>query len=125
MQPAFLSTLQVRLHDSNWSETLWELTGPLKYRTMVRGEPEKVTVPTGFVTDFASVPHVPLLWWLCKGTMQRAAVVHDWLYSEGSWDRQTCDKVFLEAGKVSGVSWGLRFGMYIAVRMFGGMVYNG
>ena len=124
MQPAFLSTLQVRLHDSTWCETIWELVAPLRYRTMVRGKIELIEVPTGFPTDFASIPRVPIFWWLTRGIMQRPAVIHDWLYTTGEYERETCDLIFLEAGRAESVNIALRGGMYAAVRMFGWTKYN-
>lgn len=124
MQPAFLSTLQVRLHSNTWCETTWELVAPLKYRTIVRGEPELVEVSKHFVTDFASIPRIPFFWWLAKGVMQRPAVIHDWLYTTGEYERETCDLIFLEAGRAENVNIFLRGGMYAVIRTFGWATYN-
>jgi len=120
MQPAFLNQLQVRLADSTWSETTWELVAPLKYRTMIFDEPEIIEVPSGFETDFASIPRLPLFWWLAKGVMIRPSVIHDWLYTTGDYERETCDMILLEAGRVVETPLLLRGGMYATVRMFGG-----
>jgi hypothetical protein len=91
---------------------------------MVRGKIELIEVPKHFVTDFATIPRVPVFWWLAKGIMQRPAVVHDWLYTIAEWPRAVCDDVLLEAGRVAGVNIALRGGMYAAVRMFGAKAYN-
>ena len=40
-----------------------------------------ITLPRGFVTDYDSVPRLPLAYWLLGGKRHKAAVVHDFLYS--------------------------------------------
>jgi hypothetical protein len=57
----------------------WALLAPLVYR----GRDQAFTVPLGFVTDFASVPQA--VQWLvpATGRYTRAAVVHDWLCTDG------------------------------------------
>jgi len=124
MQPAFLSKLQVRLVDSTWSKTVWELLDPIKYRTMVFDKPHIIEVPTYFRTNFASIPRVPIFWWLTKDVMIRPSVIHDWLYFTSAWNRKMCDLVFWEAGRVENVNAVLRGGMYVAVRMCGGGNFN-
>ena len=81
-------------------------------------------VPAGTVTDFASVPRVPLAYWLFAGVAQGAAVVHDHLYSGGFVPRKVADDVFLEAMEACGVSAWRRLPMYWAVRAFGGSRYR-
>ncbi|SCX37581.1 Protein of unknown function [Klenkia marina] len=57
----------------------WSLTEPLVYA----GRSEQWMVPTGFVTDFASVP-VPVRWLIpADGPWTAAAVVHDWFCEVG------------------------------------------
>lgn len=65
-----------------------------------------ITVPKGFVTDFASVPRVPIVFTLTGDTAHRAATIHDFLYSVkgkigGSrkiiLSRKECDAIFYEA----------------------------
>jgi hypothetical protein len=56
--------------------------------------------------------------------MVRPSVVHDYLYAELMYPRRVCDRIFLEAGEVLDVPWGLRSGMYAAVRLGGGPSYN-
>ncbi len=98
--------------------TRWRLARDLTFRSAWR---EPVTVPRGFVTDFASVPRMPLLFALFGDRGHAAAVVHDWLYQthpEG-WDKWHADLVFLEALKEEGVKpWRAR-AMYLAVKLFG------
>jgi hypothetical protein len=57
----------------------WELVEPLAYR----GRWQEFVVPAGFRTDLASVPRV-VVWLIARsGRYTRAAVLHDWLVTEG------------------------------------------
>lgn len=112
----FLTPL--RMEDINGHTV--RLFEPLKYQTDV-GYLGVITVPAGFVTDFASVPRG--LWNLFppQGQYSRAAVVHDFLYRCTDVDRELCDQVFLEAMQLLGVSWLTRRLMFRAVRIWGGI----
>lgn len=120
----FLSTLQVTRIDKidPKQNAAWRLTAPLKYRSKVAGQ--TFTIPKGFLTDFASVPRLPLAYLLAGDTAHQAAVVHDWLYVTHTTDRATADRVFLEAMEEIGVPWWRRRLMYAAVRAFGGSGYD-
>lgn len=78
-----------------------------------------IDIPAGFVTDFASVPRP--FWSLIPptGTKTRAAVVHDYLYTNHPQGRPWADKVFLEAMKVGDEPWITRWICYWAVRIAG------
>jgi len=82
-----------------------------------------VTVPAGFVTDYASVPRAPLTYWLFGGVGDEAAVVHDFLYSTGVVPRQVADEVYGEALEACGVAAWRRVPMVAAVRVFGASRY--
>jgi uncharacterized protein DUF1353 len=107
----------------------WRLAEPLTYDVGVEGSGVTVTVPEGFVTDFASIPRG--LWNLFPkwGRHGHAAVVHDFLYwrkwySEGSITRKRADAIFLEAMVVLGTPrWKARL-MYRAVRLFGELAWR-
>lgn len=85
---------------------------------------EELSVPDGFVTDFASVPRVPIVYLAVANKGNRAAVVHDWLYSRGNVSREYADSVYYHALAAEGVNWMLRQAMYRAVRVFGASHYN-
>lgn len=96
------------------------LDEPLTYRSTY-GE---ITVPAGFVTDFDSVPRLPLAYWLAKGRTILGAVVHDWLYSAQAIagiriDRRLADRVFLEAMEDEGVGRLARRTIWAGVRAGG------
>jgi hypothetical protein len=78
-----------------------------------------ITVPTGFETDFASVPR--LFWRLIPpwGRYSAAAVVHDYLYATASVTRYEADRIFLDLMKRLGVPLWKRRLMYRAVRLGG------
>lgn len=40
-----------------------------------------IIVPAEFITNFASVPRLPLVYLLFGGLGEREAILHDWLYS--------------------------------------------
>lgn len=116
----FLSLLKVEETDE--IAGLWTLLADFSYRSDTL---EKiVTVPEGFVTDFASVPRIPFAYWFAGGKGDKAAVIHDYLYSigaahPGSIDRTTADAVLREAMLASGYNSALAWGFYQAVRAGG------
>lgn len=116
----FLTLLDVRLLDDTQADGrgLWQLDQPLAYRSDVAGR--VLIVPAGFETDFASVPRIPIAYWLTGDTAHPAAVVHDWLYSTREFPREKADAILLEAMAADGVPAWRRYAMYLAVRVFGG-----
>lgn len=118
MKVQFLSELDVRKIENDG----WQLLADFKAE-FIRGEYTlHICVPTGFKTDFASVPRLPLAYLLAGDTTHKAPVLHDWLYSIGQaeWQRKEADEVFLAAMKAEGISLPLRQAMYAMVRVFGG-----
>jgi len=83
-----------------------------------------VTVPAGFISDFASIPR--LFWRVLPpwGEYNRAAVVHDYLYRTHLRTRAGADDLFLALMVELGVSRWKRRVMYRAVRMFGARAYR-
>lgn len=79
-----------------------------------------VTVPAGFITDFASVPRLPIAYLLTGGAANAAAVIHDWLYTTREVDRATADAVFREAVIASGEKPWRAWLMWLGVRVGGG-----
>jgi len=79
-----------------------------------------ITVPSGFVSDYASVPRG--LWWLFPPHQYpEPPVLHDYLYSHLGYSRAVCDAVFLDALQARQVPRWRRVCMYLAVRFFGWM----
>jgi hypothetical protein len=82
-----------------------------------------VTVPKGFLTDFASVPRLPFAYWFTGGLGDRAAVLHDYLYAL-KVPRAWADAAFHAALKADNVSGWRRALMYAGVRLGGGSHYD-
>ena len=77
----------------------------------------RYVVPTGYVTDFASIP-AAFQWLISKDELRRAATLHDWLVSEKIVKRERADKIFKTAMKDSGVPQWKRELAYYAVKLF-------
>ena len=100
----------------------FEVTAPLVYNDGI----VQLTVHQGFDFDGASV--IRPLWSIVGSPMtdgyQRAACLHDALYASEYFDRDVCDKLFLEAMASDGVGYFKRHAMYLAVRSAGWMVWK-
>lgn len=93
----FITDLDVRklTHDASADRRgTWKLLQPLVYSSELAG---MITVPAGFVTDFASVPRIPVAFLLAGDCGQEAAVIHDFLYTTHQVPRETADAVLREA----------------------------
>lgn len=107
-------------------EPMYFLTAPISWTPNPGQERyEAVTVPPGFVTDFASIPRV--FWSVLRpdGEYAYAAVVHDYLYWNQSRSREEADdilKMAMEDFDVGSVTVGT---IYKAVRLGGQMAWNG
>lgn len=116
MKGNFVSPIRIEALDGGRTFKLLE---PLKFQIAGQQCP-MVTVPQGFVTDFASIPRI--FWGFISplDRTQAAAILHDYLYRiRWSNNRRLCDIVFLaamEAGNVPGWKGNL---IYRAVRMGG------
>lgn len=106
----------------------WKLQKPFRYwltdAEFQLHQGRVITVPAGFITDFASIPRV--FWNILPpwGKYGKAAIVHDYLYQSGMYRKEKADRIFLEAMEVLGVSWITRNIMYQAVNWFGFMAWN-
>jgi len=101
----------------------WVLLSKFGYGVGDEGSNDQITVPLGFQTDFASIPRpfwVVLPKW---GKYGNAAVIHDWLYWEQGRSRANADAVLAEGMAVFGVSSLVRYTIYTAVRLFGGLAW--
>jgi len=99
------------------------LTAPLKYQ--IGHSAFTITVPAGFVTDFASTPRA--IWAIIPptGRYQLAAVVHDFLYWDQGCTRQQADDLLRAAMAESQVKPFERDIIYKAVQRFGASAWNG
>jgi hypothetical protein len=117
----FLGDLELCEADEDVDDGTWRLSKPLPYLSGVANR--VITVPAGFRTDLASVPRLPVVYWLCGGRANKPAVVHDFLYTEGLVVRKVADAVFLEAMQAVGVPLAYRLLMWAGVRLGGASHY--
>ena len=123
--PAFVDRLQLQQDGAGW----WVLLSEFRFDSAVLGA--RVIVPAGFRTNLASVPRIPLAYWLAGGTAQAAAVLHDYLYRTKLFARVYADAVFYEATETDGSAVGIpaesawrRWIMWAMLRVFGGSAYR-
>ncbi len=98
----------------------WQVISPLVYTS---NDGNIYIVPTGMITDLASIPKLLRPAIDRNGLSRPAAVLHDYLYLIGSLSRKQADELFLEALLSCGVNSVVAKGMYWAVRAFGGGRY--
>jgi hypothetical protein len=94
----------------------WSLVDDLVYQ----GNRERFVVPAGFRTDFATVPRV-VTWLIPRfGAYTLAAILHDWLVSEGIRSgvvsSREADGIFRRVMRESGVPVLRRWLMWAGVR---------
>jgi len=102
----------------------WVLFRDLEYRV---GQSDiTITVPKGFVTDFASIPQP---FWATglspNGRYSKAAIVHDYLYWMQGCTRKQADNILLIAMRESEVDATTRTAIYEGVRLGGDSAWNG
>ena len=117
---AFLTKLEVEQVDdlTQDGQGLWKLTAPLIYQSDLLAM--KVIVDAGFVTDFASVPRIPIVFDMLGDRGNEAATIHDRLYSKPHiCTRAQADAILREALKVQGVPAWMAALFYYGVRIGG------
>ena len=91
---------------------------PFVYQSDILGK--TITVEAGFLTDFASVPRLPLVYFLFGGVARKSAVIHDWLFHHHEvCDMDTANLVLREAAQAEGIAHWRKMGIYLGVK-FGG-----
>lgn len=83
------------LHVSRFAEPMYYLLKPITWKPNPGQEKlGEVTVPVGFVTDFASIPRVFFTALRPDGVYTYPAIVHDYLYWTQTKPRDVCDRIF-------------------------------
>lgn len=103
--------------------TQFMLNEPYSYR--IGKTQETLTIPAGFVTDYASIPAIFRGIFERQGRYSRAALVHDYLYATGACSRKQSDNIFMIAMKESRVSKLTRGAIYGGVRVGGNAAWDG
>lgn len=94
----------------------WEVIRDFRYMSQ---DAVLITVESGFITDFASIPKVGRIIYESWGSYGYAAVIHDWLYTTRDGTRRQADRVFYEAMIDSGVPYLRAMVLWFAVRIGG------
>lgn len=100
----------------------WQLCQPFSY---VTPDMHLITVPKGFITDFASVPRLLRTIYESSGGYSHASVIHDYLYVGGAVSgkkditRKDADQIFYDAMRASGVPKRRAYLLWAAVRAGG------
>jgi hypothetical protein len=100
----------------------WIVKEPLVY--IVGVSQDRITVPRGFVTDFASIPPRLQSFIQPTGPNLLPAVVHDYLYWNQACSRAQADQIMLLAMIENDVPAGQRTAIYRAVRVGGAAAWN-
>jgi len=102
----------------------WMLVRAVNYR--VGQSSQTIVVPSGFVTDFASIPTVFASFGLGpNGLYSKAAIVHDYLYWSQGCTREQSDNLLMIAMKESLVGAVTRDLIYDGVRSGGQSAWDG
>jgi hypothetical protein len=111
---------------SRFREPIYFLTAPISWTPNPGQESyEAVTVPLGFVTDFASTPQI--FWSVLRpdGEYAYAAVVHDYLYWTQMRTREEADRILKMAMEDFDIGTVTAGTIYNAVRLGGQVAWNG
>lgn len=117
LKVVFRTELRLQLVDDLYFMLLQPFVVELDDQTLI--------VPPDFLTDFDSVPKVPLLYLLFSGQGKKAAVMHDFLYSAGAprefklLGRRWADRAYWRGMIDSGVESGIAEAKYSGVRLGG------
>ena len=100
----------------------WVVAEALTYQ--IGDSPYRITVPAGFVTDFASIPRYFHALLKPSDRPGRAGIVHDFLYWEQACTREQADWILLLAMMESGVDAVTRNLVYRVVDWFGATAWE-
>ena len=109
------------LNVTRFADAFWYMSGPITWRPDDPGQGlPSVSVPIGFVTDFASIPRA--LWTTLPrdGDYVWAAVVHDYLYWYQTTTKEVADNVLNAAMGNLNIPTVTRFAIYQGVAVGGG-----
>jgi hypothetical protein len=114
------------LHVSRFADPIYFLLRPISWEPPAQlSSYPKITVPSGFVTDFASIPQV--FWSALRpdGLYTYPAIVHDWLYWTQDYPKEMADNILKAGMEDFSVSVVTVFAIYESVRLFGRSAWEG
>lgn len=122
----FTTPLEYELYgyDSKKKRNTYKITSEFEYRIGDFDNPFGIiTVPVGFITDFASIPWPINRWFKPTGKWAKAAVIHDHMLvviddEKIEHTRATADAILYEAMLVSGIKPYVAYIFYSGVRLW-------
>lgn len=108
------------LHMGRFADRMYYLTKTISWKPGKQKNLPAVTVPTGFVTDLASVPRIFWTIFPPDGQYTYPAILHDYLYWSQHTSREEADLILMEAMKEFDVGSVSSEVIYAAVRVGGG-----
>lgn len=120
-----MSGFKTNLETEEIDDKFSRLTGELVYESKLLDC--IITIPVGFITDFSSVPRVPIAYLFWGGRSHREAVLHDYLYRVDSVpvvSLSMANDVFFEAMESRGKPLFVRYPMYWGVVLGGYFAYH-
>ena len=114
------------LHVGRFKDPMYYLLKPIGWKPDGDqiGKYTSVSVPEGFVTDFASIPRI--FWSLLRpdGDYTYPAIVHDWMYWRQDTSREIADNVLRLGMQNFSVDIATIAAIYNAVRLGGGSSWD-
>lgn len=101
---------------------LWKLTDSFSYQSDIAGM--IITAPTGMITDFASVPRIPVVYLMLGEIANEPGTIHDAIYSLCILPRDVADSVLKEMCLLTGISAWKAQAIYLGVRVGGASHYQ-
>lgn len=100
---------------------------PYTLTAIYQGKVHNITVPSGFLTDLASIPRFATGFVKQFGRHTPAAIFHDWCYeqSNGYHTKAFADNLFFALLQLGGVPTFKQHAMYLAVKIGGRGNYGG
>ena len=113
---SFTEDLLVKvLADERNGQGLFEVALPFTFDLGFLGSGESITVPAGFLTDFASIPGFARWLFPISGKVAKAALLHDYMLLLND---PRASNAFAQALEVAGVGNVRRWIMVTAVRLW-------
>ena len=114
------------LHLYRFHDEIYGLTKPISWIPDKKWSEvlPKIDVPTGFITDFASVPRI--FWSILPrdGKYTYPAILHDYLYWSQTLSRKEADEIFRIGMKEFGISDTIVNAIYWSIRAVGGFAWD-
>jgi hypothetical protein len=113
------------LHVGRFADPIYFLLKPITWKPNPgQGAFQAVSVPVGFVTDFASIPRI--FWSVLRpdGRYTYPAIVHDFLYWTQTRPKEVADKIFKFGMEDFGVGTVRSTAIYNTVYWFGSGAWN-